>query len=66
MGSLSKSRALKKRLAEPDPNDPDHEDRLEWKGGPFDETDIDEDQIRKQLAKIIRRRQRKTLNPRTA
>ena len=49
-----------------DPNNPDHEDRLEWNGGPFDENAIDEDQIRKQLAKIARRKQRKTSNPGTA
>jgi hypothetical protein len=49
-----------------DPNDPDHEDRLEWHGGPFDENVIDEDQIRKDLAKIARRRQRKTANPKPA
>ena len=48
-----------------DPNDPDHEDRLEWNGGPFDENAIDEDQIREHLAKIARRRQRRTSNPRT-
>ena len=46
-----------------DPNNPDHEDRLDWYGGYFGEKDIDEDQIKTQLAKIAKRKQRKALNP---
>jgi hypothetical protein len=46
-----------------DPNHPDHDDRLEWYGGPFNEKDIDEDQIRAQLTKNAKRIQRKAVNP---
>jgi len=48
-----------------DPNDPDHEDRLEWNGGPFDEKAIDEEQIRKQLARIAKRKLRKAASSKT-
>ncbi len=41
-----------------DPKHPDHEDRLEWYGGPFDPSKLDADRIRKAMARIAARRKR--------
>jgi len=42
-----------------DPTHPDHEHLMEWHGGPFDQTAIATDEIRKRLTKIATRRLRK-------
>lgn len=41
-----------------DPEHPDHEDRLEWYGGPFDPSELDAERIQKALARIATRRKR--------
>ena len=46
-----------------DPRRPDHEERLDWYGGPFDLRDLDADRINKKLAYIAARRKR-TAQPR--
>lgn len=43
-----------------DPENPDHEDRIEWYGGIFDPDDIDADRIHKDLGRIAARRRRAT------
>jgi pRiA4b ORF-3-like protein len=37
---------------------PDHEDRLDWHGGPFDATDLDVKRIDKDLARLAARHKR--------
>jgi hypothetical protein len=39
-----------------DPNHPEHEDRLDWHGGPFDPADLDAKRIDKALARLAARR----------
>ena len=39
-----------------DPQHPDHEDRLDWYGGPFEPADMDVAQINQELARIAARR----------
>ncbi len=46
-------------LALKDPEDPEHDALLEWHGGPFDDAAMDEAAIRKRLARIAARNQRK-------
>jgi hypothetical protein len=41
-----------------DPSRPDHEERLDWYGGPFDPHDLDADRINKRLDYIATRRKR--------
>lgn len=41
-----------------DPKHPDHADRLDWYGGPFDPADMDRTRITKRLAAIASRRKR--------
>ena len=41
-----------------DPKHPDHDDRIEWYGGPFDPADMDAARIHKDLARIAARRKR--------
>jgi hypothetical protein len=48
-----------------DPENPEHEYLLEWHGGPFDPDALDEDQIRKRLARIADRQKRKTPKPKS-
>lgn len=42
-----------------DPQHPDHEDRLDWYGGPFDPADMDVAQVNQELARIAARRKPK-------
>jgi hypothetical protein len=42
-----------------DPDDPEHENLLEWHGGPFDRTDIDEKSIKFRMAPLAKARGRK-------
>ena len=49
-----------------DPNNADHDDRLEWYGGPFHEKDIDDDRIKAQLAKIAKRKKPKAVRPKSS
>lgn len=44
-----------------DPQHPDHDDCLDWYGGPFDPTDMDVAQINQELARIAARRKPKQL-----
>ncbi|GAB4363539.1 MAG: plasmid pRiA4b ORF-3 family protein [Kiloniellaceae bacterium] len=44
-----------------DPQHPDHDDCLDWYGGPFDPADMDVAQINQQLARIAARRKPKQL-----
>lgn len=46
-----------------DTKHPDHEDRLDWYGGPFDPADLGEDRIRKALTRIANRRKRAAARP---
>ena len=46
--------ALLEALA--DPNHPDHDDRMDWHGGPFDATDMDAPAIHKRLAHLAARK----------
>src|SRR3546814_3601136 len=39
-----------------DPQHPDHEDRLDWYGGPFDPADMGVEQINQELTRIAARR----------
>ena len=48
-----------------DSGHPDHQDRLDWHGGPFDPLHLDMDHINKQLSRIATRRQRTAEKRRT-
>jgi hypothetical protein len=41
------------------PNIPDHEDLLNWYGGNFDPSDLDDDAIKKRFACLTPRKKRK-------
>lgn len=41
-----------------DPEHPDHEDRLDWYGGPFDPAELDAKPIEKELARLAARHRR--------
>ena len=42
-----------------DPKDPEHQDLLDWHGGPFDRTGIDEPAIKRRMAPLAKARGRK-------
>ena len=42
-----------------DPKDPEHRELLDWHGGPFDRTDIDEPAIKWRMAPLAKARGRK-------
>jgi len=48
-----------------DPRHPDHDDQLDWHGGPFDPDNLDLDRINKELNRIATRRQRAAEKRRT-
>ena len=43
-----------------DTKHPDHEELIDWYGGPFDPNDLDETKIRKRLVRLAARKKRKT------
>ena len=57
VGSLSGFEEFLEAMA--DPNHPEHEAMTTWYGRPFDPADINEERIRRRLAAIARRRQRR-------
>ncbi|HUO01275.1 MAG TPA: plasmid pRiA4b ORF-3 family protein [Rhizomicrobium sp.] len=42
-----------------DPDHPDHEELFDWYGGPFNPADVDNDAIKKRLARLAPRKKRK-------